>query len=119
MPRLCEFNLGICLTTEEKARKNPSQGSRRMSQGSRKVSQGSRRKGNHLHTSSIRESSNNTDLKVLSAFVILAPVQNSVRVSALFKNEYEFIPTKYLNFTYIFMIFLNVLWTMHRDIFAQ
>ena len=30
MPRLCEFNPGICLTTEEKARKNLSQGSRRV-----------------------------------------------------------------------------------------
>ena len=30
MPRLCEFNPGICLTTEEKAGKNLSQGSRRV-----------------------------------------------------------------------------------------
>ena len=30
VPRLCEFNPGICLTTEEKARKNLSQGSRRV-----------------------------------------------------------------------------------------
>ena len=30
MPRLCEFYPGICLTTEEKARKNLSQGSRRL-----------------------------------------------------------------------------------------
>ena len=28
MPRLCEFYPGICLTTEEKARKNLSQGKR-------------------------------------------------------------------------------------------
>ena len=34
VPRLCELNPGICLTTEEKARKNLSQGSQRMSQGS-------------------------------------------------------------------------------------
>jgi len=30
VPRLCEVYPGICLTTEEKARKNRSQGSRRM-----------------------------------------------------------------------------------------
>ena len=30
MPRLCEFYPGICLTTEEKARKTLSQGSRRV-----------------------------------------------------------------------------------------
>jgi hypothetical protein len=30
VPRLCEFILGICLKTEEKARKNLSQGSRRV-----------------------------------------------------------------------------------------
>ena len=30
MPRLCECNPGICLTTEEKARENLSQGSRRV-----------------------------------------------------------------------------------------
>ena len=30
VPRLCEFYHGICLTTEEKARKNLSQGSRRV-----------------------------------------------------------------------------------------
>jgi hypothetical protein len=30
VPRLCEFYPGICLTTEEKARKNHSQGNRRV-----------------------------------------------------------------------------------------
>ena len=30
VPRFCELNTGICLTTEEKARKNLSQGSQRM-----------------------------------------------------------------------------------------
>ena len=30
VPRLCELNPGICLTTEKKARKNLSQGSQRM-----------------------------------------------------------------------------------------
>ena len=33
MPRLCELYPGICLTTEEKARKNLSQGSRRVPVG--------------------------------------------------------------------------------------
>jgi hypothetical protein len=32
MPRLCEFYPGICLTTEEKARKNLSQGKKILSQ---------------------------------------------------------------------------------------
>jgi len=36
VPRLCELNPGICLTTEEKARKNLSQGSRRMLVGTMK-----------------------------------------------------------------------------------
>ena len=33
MPRLCELYPGICLTTEEKARENLSQGNRRMPMG--------------------------------------------------------------------------------------
>ena len=33
VPRLCDLYPGICLTTEEKARKNLSQGSRRMPVG--------------------------------------------------------------------------------------
>jgi hypothetical protein len=33
MPRLCEFYSGICLTTEEKAQKNLSQGKKNLSQG--------------------------------------------------------------------------------------
>jgi hypothetical protein len=37
VPRLCEFYTGICLTTEEKARKNLSQGSRRVPVGTMKT----------------------------------------------------------------------------------
>ena len=37
MPRLCELYPGICLTTEEKARKNISQGSRRVLVGMMKT----------------------------------------------------------------------------------
>jgi len=33
VPRLCELYLGICLTTEEKAQQNLSQGSRRVPAG--------------------------------------------------------------------------------------
>jgi hypothetical protein len=33
VPRLCEFYLGICLTTEEEARENLTQGSRRVPVG--------------------------------------------------------------------------------------
>jgi len=32
VPRLCEFYPGICFTTKEKARKNPSQGKKNFSQ---------------------------------------------------------------------------------------
>jgi hypothetical protein len=37
VPRLCGLYPGICLTTEEKARKNLSQGSRRVPAGTMKV----------------------------------------------------------------------------------
>jgi len=37
VPLLCELYPGICLTTEEKARKNLSQGSRRVSAGTMKI----------------------------------------------------------------------------------
>ena len=37
VPRLCEIYPGICLTTEEKARKNLSQGSQRMPVGTMKT----------------------------------------------------------------------------------
>ena len=39
VPRLCEFYLGICLTTEEKARKKLSQGKRNLSQVKKSLSQ--------------------------------------------------------------------------------
>ena len=37
VPRFCELYLGICLTTEEKAQKNLSQGSRRVPAGTMKT----------------------------------------------------------------------------------
>jgi hypothetical protein len=40
VPRLCEFYPGISLTTEEKARKNLSQGKKNLSQGKKNLSQG-------------------------------------------------------------------------------
>jgi hypothetical protein len=39
MPRLCEFYPDICLTTEEKARKNLSQGKKNLSQAKKNLSQ--------------------------------------------------------------------------------
>jgi len=39
VPRLCEFYPGICLTTEEKAWKNLSQGKENLSQGKKNLSQ--------------------------------------------------------------------------------
>jgi len=39
MPRLCEFYPGICLTTEEKVRKNLSQGKKNLSQVKKNLSQ--------------------------------------------------------------------------------
>ena len=40
MPRLCEFYPGICLITEEKARKNLSQGKKNLSQVKKNLSHG-------------------------------------------------------------------------------
>jgi len=40
VPRLCEFYPGICLTTEEKARKNLSRGKKNLSQVKKNLSQG-------------------------------------------------------------------------------
>jgi hypothetical protein len=39
VPHLCEFYPGICLTTEEKARKNVSQGKKNISQVKKNLSQ--------------------------------------------------------------------------------
>jgi hypothetical protein len=39
VPRLCVFYPAICLTTEEKARKNLSQGKKNLSQGKKNLSQ--------------------------------------------------------------------------------
>jgi len=39
MPRLCEFYPGICLTTEEKSRKNLNQGKKNLSQVKKNLSQ--------------------------------------------------------------------------------
>jgi len=39
VPRLCEFYPGICPTTEQKARKNLSQGKKNLSQGKKNLSQ--------------------------------------------------------------------------------
>jgi len=39
VPRLCEFYPGICLTTEEKSRKNLSQGKKNLSQVKKNFSQ--------------------------------------------------------------------------------
>ena len=39
VPHLCEFYPGICLTTEEKARKNLSQGKKNLSQVKKNLSQ--------------------------------------------------------------------------------
>ena len=39
VPRLCEFYPGICFTTEEKARENPSQGKKNLSQVKKNLNQ--------------------------------------------------------------------------------
>ena len=49
VPRLCGFYLGICLTTEEKAWKTLSQGSRRVPAGTMKI---------HKHTTKIHRHNN-------------------------------------------------------------
>jgi hypothetical protein len=63
-------------------------------------------KGNQLHTSNIRELSNNTGLVVMCPFVILAPVLNLVRVSYLFKSEYCVHFNKVLQFYVHFYIYI-------------
>jgi len=40
VPRLCKFYPGVCLTTEEKARKNLSQGKKNLSQVKKNLNQG-------------------------------------------------------------------------------
>ena len=54
MPRLCEFYPGICLTTEEKARKNLSQGKKNFSQVKKNLSQSTvyiyQKTHTHTHT---------------------------------------------------------------------
>jgi hypothetical protein len=53
VPRLCEFYPGICLTTEEKARKNLSQGKKNLSQVKKNLSQSTvyaLQKHPHKHT---------------------------------------------------------------------
>ena len=39
VPRLCEFYPGICLTTEKKSRKNPSQGTKNLGQVKKNLSE--------------------------------------------------------------------------------
>ena len=53
VPRLCEFYPGICLTTEEKARKTLSQGKKNLSQVKKNLSQSTvyiLPKHSHKHT---------------------------------------------------------------------
>ena len=50
VPRLCELYPGICLTTEEKARKNLSQGSRRVPVGTMKTECTEQNKRNNKNT---------------------------------------------------------------------
>ena len=63
VPRLCEFYPGICLTTEEKARKNLSQGKKNLSQVKKNLSQGTvyiltnTHTNTHLHGQTLQEDS--------------------------------------------------------------
>jgi hypothetical protein len=58
VPRLCGLHPGICLTTEEKARKNLSQGNRRVPTGTMKI---------HKHTIKIHSHNNkNTYITLLN-----------------------------------------------------
>ena len=58
VPRLCELYPGICLTTEEKARKNLSQGNRKVPAGTMKI---------HNHTIRLhRHNNKNTKITVLN-----------------------------------------------------
>jgi len=66
VPRLCELYSGICLTTEEKARKNLSQGSRRVPVGTMKTNLFDilTSRINHMHTDErrIKEKTPNVSL---------------------------------------------------------
>jgi len=63
VPHLCGFYPGICLTTEEKVRKNLNQGSRRVPAGTMKI---------HKHTIRIRRHNNkNTKITVLNSYKII------------------------------------------------
>ena len=63
MPRLCGFCPGICLTTDEKARKNLSQGGRRVPAGTMKI---------HKHTIRIHRLNNeDTYIRVLNRNTII------------------------------------------------
>jgi len=58
VPRLCEFYPGICFTTEQKARKNLSQGSGKVLAGTMKI---------HKHTIRIHKHNNkNTYITILN-----------------------------------------------------
>jgi len=50
VPRLCEFYPGICLTTEEKARKNLSQSKKNLSQVKKNLSQSTYYQNTHTLT---------------------------------------------------------------------
>ena len=78
MPRLCGFYPGICLTTEEKARKNLSQGSRRVPAGTMKIHKYTKRIHRHNNKNTYKQqlhvvcmSSNNVGHLITTTVAIL------------------------------------------------
>jgi len=68
VPRLCEFYPGICLTTEEKARKIFSQGKKNLSQVKKNLSQSTvyiLPKHPHVHTHTLETPHKHTQIHTL------------------------------------------------------
>jgi hypothetical protein len=76
---LCEFYLGICLTTEEKARKNLSQGKKNLSQGKKNLSQGKKNLSQgKKNLSQVKKNLSQSRLEVFSFFrLILRPCKTT------------------------------------------
>jgi len=89
VPHLCGFYPDICLTTEEKARKNLSQGSRRVPAGTMKI---------HTHTIRIHRHNNKKGKEIatqhLFSIWVSAPVKWSKQYSLILDTHMFQLPNK-------------------------
>jgi hypothetical protein len=74
VPRLCGFYPGICLTTEERARKNLSQGSRRVPAGVMEI---------HKHTIRIHRHNNMNLICVCPCIVVICGEEKPTRCHSM------------------------------------